>query len=221
MKKRRIPPSEDERRRARRALKPTEKTIIRCLRASLRERGFTSTRAELARELETSQSAIDRQLTQICLKGWATMVPGAQRSIVLAREGAPVVEAGTAHEFIEFDPDVARIDTVDDLLGARPDFYLAITDHSMARAKLGPGDIVAVARGRALQDGDRVAVQIDGAIELRRYVVTDDGAKLVVEKDTERETPDAIREPENASASDEGIEIIGLATHAVIALNAT
>lgn len=221
MTKRRIPPSEEERRRERSTLTPKEAKVIRCLRASLRERGFTSTRAELARELENSQSAIDRRLTQICLKGWATMVPGAQRSIVLTREGAPSVEAGMAHEFVEFDPDSARIDTVDDLLGARPDFYLTITDHSMAGAKLVPGAVVAVARGREPHNGDRVAVQIDGAIELRRYVATDDSAKLVVEKDTQGQTREAMREPEEASVGDAEIEIIGVATHAVIALDGT
>ena len=219
--KRRIPPSEDERRRERSTLTPNEAKVLRCLRASRKERGFTSTRAELARELDTSQSAIDRRLTQICLKGWATMVPGAQRSVVLTREGAPVVKAGIAHEFVEFDPDVARIDTVDDLLGARPDFYVALTDHPTIGAKLAPGAVVAVARGREPREGDHVAVQIEGAIELRRYVATDDGAKLVAEKDKEGETGDASRTPEEVDVGDAGVEIIGVATHAVVALAGT
>ena len=62
----------------------------------VRELGIPPTRAELARDIGLTQPSIDHQLAQISLKGWAVTTPHVQRGIVLAREGEPLVDAGTA-----------------------------------------------------------------------------------------------------------------------------
>ena len=42
-----------------------------------------------------TEASIHHHLTQLMLKGWAKAEPHVQRSIVLLREGIPVIDAAT------------------------------------------------------------------------------------------------------------------------------
>ena len=167
MRKRRIPPSEEALRQQRLTPTPKQARILECIRAHIRERGFAPTRAELARDIGTTQTSIDHQLEQLSQKGWAQITPYTQRGIRLIREGAPIIECGAAPEPAALDPDAERIETVEDLLGERPDLYVKITD--VAAAGRQPGDVIAIAKSRAPRPGEHIAVRMNETIELRPY----------------------------------------------------
>lgn len=177
------PSDEEERRRRRMKPSPIQEKIRQAVRCYRREHGYPPSRAELSRELEVTEANIHYHLTQMVLKGWANVDPHVQRSIVLLREGVPLIDAATGEGLDETDPDRPRLDGLEAVFGKTPDLFVRIGNDTMARAGVRKGDLVAVACNREPEHDDLVAARINDAVELRRFRKTDRGDMLEAEPD--------------------------------------
>ena len=179
-------PSEEQIRRKRLMPSKKQKRLLDYVREFRRKRGYPPSRAELARELETTEANVHHHLTQLMLKGWARVDPHVQRSMVLLREGVPLVDAATGEGLDETDPDRPRINGLEAVFGETPDLFVRVGNDTMVGAGLGRGDLVAIAQNRQPEPGDFVAAQIDDAVEMRRFVRTHEGDMLELEREPEK-----------------------------------
>ena len=171
-------PSEEQIRRKRLMPSKKQSRLLDYVREFRRKRGYPPSRAELARELETTEANVHHHLTQLMLKGWARVDPHVQRSMVLLREGVPLIDAGSGEGLDETDPDRPRINGLEAVFGETPDLFVRVGNDTMVGAGLGRGDLVAITQNRQPEPGDFVAAQIDDAVEMRRFVRTHEGDML-------------------------------------------
>lgn len=189
-----------------------QQAIIDYVRAFQSERGYPPSRAEIARKLKMPEANIHHYLVKLAARGWMRVDPRVQRGIVLLREGVPVIDAASGEGLDESDLDRPRVDGMEAVFGERPDLLVRVGNNAMAEAGVCEGDLVALARGRAPEDGDLVAAQIRDKVEMRRFVQTDGGD--VLEAEPERWEEKAVwRTP--AAAEDVtllGVEIASMTT---------
>ena len=95
--------------------------------------------------------------------------PHVQRSIVLLREGVPLIDAATGEGLDESDPDRPRIDGLEAVFGETPELFVRVGNDAMAGAGVRRGDLVAITQSREPKHGELVAAQIGDAIEMRRF----------------------------------------------------
>ena len=119
-----------------------------------------------------TEANVHHHLSQLMLKGWARVEPHVQRSIVLLREGVPLIDAATGEGLDETDPDRPRIDRMETVFGEAPDLFVRVGNDTMAGAGVRRGDLVAIAQSREPEHGDLVAAQIGDAVEMRRFAHT-------------------------------------------------
>ena len=175
-------PSEEELRRRRMTPSARQNKILEYVRSYGRTHRYPPSRAELARHLKMTEANVNHHLSQLMLKGWARVDPHVQRSIVLLREGIPLIDAATGEGLDETDPDRPRLDGIEAVFGKAPDLFVRVGNDTMAGAGVGRGDLVAIAQNREPEHGDLVAAQIDDVVEVRRFVHTSAGDMLEPEK---------------------------------------
>ena len=155
-----------------------QKELLAYLRRFIAERGYAPTRIECARAIQASQANIDYHLQRLAISRWIEITPHAQRGLRLLRQGVPLIDAASGEGLDEADPDRPRLDGLDAVFGVAPDLFVRAGNDSMARAGVRQGDLVALTQNREPEQGDLVAVQIDGQVEIRRFVHTDTGDRL-------------------------------------------
>ena len=129
---------------------------------------------------------------------------GATRATTAA-PGIPLIDAATGEGLDETDPDRPRLDGVDAVFGVAPDLFVRVGNDSMARAGVRRGDLVALTQKRDPEQGDLVAVQIDGRVEIRRFIRTRAGDRLQPEP-RKLDTGDSTR----IRADAENVNMIGV-----------
>ena len=164
-----VAPSEERLRRKRMMPSKTQTMLMNYVREFRRRTGYPTSRAEIARELGMTEANIDHHLSQLTLKGWARVEPHVQRSIVLLREGVPLIDAATGEGLDESDPDRPRIDGLEAVFGETPELFVRVGNDAMAGAGVRRGDLVAITQSREPKHGELVAAQIGDAIEMRRF----------------------------------------------------
>ena len=161
-----------------------QKELLAYLRRFMTENGYAPTRSECAHAIQASQANIDYHLQRLAISGWIEITPRAQRGLRLLRQGIPLIDAATGEGLDETDPDRPRLDGVDAVFGVAPDLFVRVGNDSMARAGVRRGDLVALTQKREPEQGDLVAVQIDGRVEIRRFIRTRAGDRLQPEPES-------------------------------------
>ena len=121
---------------------------------------------------------MDYHLQRLAISGWIEITPRAQRGLRLLRQGVPLIDAASGEGLDEADPDRPRLDGLEAVFGVASDLFVRAGNDSMARAGVRRGDLVALTQNREPEQGDLVAVQIDGQVEIRRFVHTHTGDRL-------------------------------------------
>ena len=196
--------------------------VLEVIRAHVKRRGVPPSRTELARELDmASPSAVDGHLSALARKGWVELFPSVERGIKLIREGAPLLEVEELAEIAAGRPMVPEepresrrlgdYDSVTELFRAKPDFFLTVRGTSMDGVGFATGDIVAVRKQPAADNGDIVVARIGDEITLKRFMrKADNTVELQPESNDPEHTPIRIG-PES-----EDSEIVGIVVGAII-----
>lgn len=196
--------------------------VLEVIRAHVKRRGVPPSRTELAKELDmASPSAVDGHLSALARKGWVELFPSVERGIKLIREGAPLLEVEELAEIAAGRPTVAEergesrrlcdYDSVAELFGAKPDFFLTVRGTSMDGVGFVTGDIVAVRKQPVADNGDIVVARIGDEITLKRFMrKADNTMELQPESNDPEHTPIRI------GAETEDSEIVGIVVGAII-----
>ena len=155
-----------------------QKELLAYLRRYMSEKGYAPTRIECARAIQASQANIDYHLQRLAISGWIEITPHAQRGLRLLRQGVPLIDAASGEGLDEADPDRPRLDGLSAVFGVAPDLFVRAGNDSMARAGVRRGDLVALTKGRDPEQGDLVAAEIEGRVEIRRFMRTETGDRL-------------------------------------------
>ena len=161
-----------------------QKELLAYLRRFMGEHGYAPTRIECARAIQTSQANIDYHLQRLAISKWIEITPHAQRGLRLLRQGVPLIDAATGEGRDEADPDRPRLDGLEAVFGVAPDLFVRAGNDSMARAGVRRGDLVALTKAREPEQGDLVAAEIEGRVEIRRFIRTETGDRLEPEPET-------------------------------------
>jgi repressor LexA len=159
-----------------RELTPRQSQIMGLIRRHIQETGFPPTRAEIARALGfRSVNAAEDHLRALARRGTIELLPGTSRGIRLLEAAEdelslPVVgrvAAGSpilAEEHIE---DHHRIDPA--LFRPRADYLLRVRGSSMRDAGILEGDLLAVHRTPAAQNGQIVVARLEDEVTVKRF----------------------------------------------------
>jgi repressor LexA len=159
-----------------RELTPRQNQIMGLIRRHIQETGFPPTRAEIARALGfRSVNAAEDHLRALARRGAIELLPGTSRGIRLLEAAEdelslPVVgrvAAGSpilAEEHIE---DHHRIDPA--LFRPRADYLLRVRGSSMRDAGILEGDLLAVHRTPAAQNGQIVVARLEDEVTVKRF----------------------------------------------------
>lgn len=157
---------------------PKQKELLAYLKRFIEEHGYAPTRIECSEAIQASQANVDYHLQRLAISGWIEITPRAQRGLRLLREGVPLIDGVTGEGLDESDPDRPRLDGLEAVFGLTPDLFVRVGNDSMARAGVRQGDLVALTQSRDPEQGDLVAAEIGGRVEIRRFVRTDTGDSL-------------------------------------------
>ena len=158
-----------------------QRKLWRFLREYRAQHGYGASRAECAAAINVSPGNIDHHLNQLMIRKWIEITPRKQRGIKVLRDGVPTVDAATGEGLDETDPDRPRMDSIAELLGDEPSLLVWVGNDAMAGIGIGRGDCVALAPDYTPDHGDVVAAEIDGRVEVRRFVHTQTGNMLATE----------------------------------------
>ena len=165
---------------------PRQKELLSEIRAFISERGIPPTFRELAAALGVkSPSGIRQQLRALERKGYLKLEPGAKRGIILVESEEPnsvpilgQVVAGSPVEASElYDGRLA----LGSSLGIVEEqcFAVRVEGESMIEDHIVEGDYVVLDPRVEPKNGHVVAVQVDGAVTLKRYRKTGEGVELI------------------------------------------
>jgi repressor LexA len=165
---------------------PRQRELLHEIRAFISERGIPPTFRELAAALGVkSPSGIRQQLRALERKGYLKLEPGAKRGIILVESEEPnsvpivgQVVAGNPVEASELhDGRLALGASIG--ITEKQCFAVRVEGESMIEDHIVEGDYVVLDPRIEPKSGHVVAVQVDGAVTLKRYRRTAKGAELV------------------------------------------
>ena len=155
-----------------------QQEVLDHIRDHIRKWGVPPSRTELASTLNlVSGSAVAYHLHALERKGWIQLNPGMDRGIQLLREGTPLFDPDELPEVAAGTPMLAdeskAVMRVPDELARRihpqADFYMVVRGDSMSSVGYGSGDIIAVKRTPAPEEGDIVVARIGTDITLKCF----------------------------------------------------
>ncbi len=164
---------------------PRQKALLQEVRRFIAKRGFPPTLRELAAALGVrSPSGVRQQLRSLERKGYLRLEPGSTRGIVLIDDGErgsiPILGQIVAGSPVEVDQIHSGRLELGKSLGIMPEFCFAVKveGESMIDDHIVEGDYVVLDPRRQPRKGSVVAVNVDGAVTLKRYQPTDHGIEL-------------------------------------------
>ena len=147
--------------------------ILDLIKKHISETGFPPTRADIAEEFGfRSANAAEEHLKALARKGYIEIIPGTSRGIRLTDDtpdGLPLigrVAAGSpilAEEHIE---DYCKIEP--SLFRPQADFLLQVVGDSMIDIGIFDGDMLAVHKTEAVNNGDIVVARVDDEVTVKR-----------------------------------------------------
>ena len=169
------------------ALTERQMLTLEAIRDHIRRHGRPPSRLELAQAIGVKhQGSVDLHLQALARKGWIALKPGTHRGITVQRDElnihgeVPVVAAGTPMLAEDGQPqaEMAHVQTLLGTFDERPDYFLTVRGDSMDRIGITDGDMVAVRRAPAANEGDLVIARIESDITMKRYHCGTDSIEL-------------------------------------------
>ena len=203
-------------------LTPRQAEALAIIRRHIKVRGVPPSRSELAAEMGmTTPSGVDKHLTALSKKGWASIHASVERGIQLLREGAPLLEEDDIPTIAAGTPILAEerrepkrlndFESFSEHFDGTPDYFLRVRGDSLDKVGLRSGDLVAVQRTARVHEGDLVVARIGQDVTLKRFHRK---SKDAVELQPESTNPEHRSIPIDAHTED--AEIVGVVVGAIV-----
>ncbi|HEX4881951.1 MAG TPA: transcriptional repressor LexA [Porticoccaceae bacterium] len=157
------------------SLTARQREILSHIEEYQRAHGYPPTRAEIARHFGfRSANAAEQHLRALARKGALELMPGASRGLRLAADatdsaGLPIVgRVAAGHPILAAENFEGHCPVSAELFKPRADYLLRVHGESMRDAGILDGDLLAVRKTDAAQDGDIVVARIEDEVTVKR-----------------------------------------------------
>jgi repressor LexA len=148
--------------------------VLQVIRNHIEKTGAPPTRAEIAKTLGfRSVNAAEDHLKALARKGAISLAPGTSRGIQLAKEhgiGLPIIKNAHSEGPICSERNFeGRMRIQNEFFVPKPDYLLQIQGLSLSGCGIKDGDLVAIHRCDAAENGKIIVAKVNNKLVIRRY----------------------------------------------------
>lgn len=189
--------------------------VLETIREFISETGFPPTRAEIARQLGfKSPNAAEEHLKALCRKGAIEMLSGASRGIRLVDKpsndepedpGLPIIgKVAAGYPILAQENIDSHVNIPASMFSPQADYFLSVSGTSMKDIGIMEGDLLAVHKTTAVQNGQIVVARIGEEVTVKRF---EQNGSIVRLKPENEEFNDIIVDLESEDFAIEGISV--------------